>query len=272
MKLDFLSPAYFLCLGACILFVALIFLLFRKAPRGVRHGVVFFLMAVNIAQHLMKSLVWPHLAGTGFTLQNTAYNVCATLILISPAVYFSKGVMRDGMVYIGTAGPLLAIVVPFWFQGRSLFQWEVLRFYVCHVLLIATSILPALWGLHKLSYRRFAGIPLFFFGVLILIVFNIVVCYAAGLIDNSRPLFDVLYGNNPCWVMHPAPPAGFEWTQTVLEKLSPPMFLETADHPYLPLLWYAVPMYLGIALLALILGILVDFKRFKADVKAFFTV
>ncbi len=270
MILDFLSPAYFLCLFGCILLIALIFLIFFKTPRYVKHTVVLILMALNIAQHLMKSLVWPHLWNTGFTFQNTAYNVCATLILLSPVLYLCKGFMRDGLVYVGTAGPLLAIVVPFWFHGQPLLQWEVLRFYVCHVLLIATSILPALWGLHKLSYRRFAGIPLFFFAILLFIIFNTVVCYAAGLIDNSKDLFDVLYSNNPCWVMHPAPPAGFEWTQTVLEALSLPALLQTAEHPYIPLLWYALPMYFGIALLALLLGILIDFKRFKADVIKFF--
>lgn len=271
MTLDFLSLAYFLCLAASLGFIAIIFFAFRKASRAVKHGVIFALMAFNILQHLLKSQIWPHLWGAGFGLQNTAYNVCATLILFSPFVYLSKGVMRDGLVYVGTAGPLLAIVVPFWFQGQPLFQWEVLRFYVCHVLLIATSVLPALWGLHKLSYRRFAGIPLFFFGILIVIVFNTVVCYAAGMVDNSAPLYDVLYQNNPCWLMHPAPPAGFEWTQTVLETLSPPMFLPTAEHSYIPLLWYAMPMYLGIALLALLIGIAVDCKRFAADVKRFFT-
>ena len=272
MKFGYFTPAYFISLGVTVLFVTALYFAFFKCKKGVQKGVVLTLMLLNVAQHLLKSFVWPHLYGRGFAYENTAYNVCAALILLSPFVFlFGKGGMKDFMVLVGTGGPLLALVVPFWFEGKDWLSWEFLRFFVCHVLLVATSLLPALWGLHKLSYRNFWKIPLNFFGVLILIMFNIVVCVCLGLYGNgTEKLFDVLYAANPCWMMHPAPPAGFGWVQTVLEALSPPIFLGGNGRPYVPLLWYAVPMYLVLALAAFALTALIDRKRLAQDVKSLF--
>lgn len=273
MKLNFLSLPYFICLFLCAVIVAALFFAFRKCPRGVKIAAVLILMLLNIAQHLLKCFVWPHLYGTGFQYHNTAYNVCATLILLSPFVFLFGGqASKDAMLYLGTGGPLLAIVVPFWFEGQSVFSWEVLRFYVCHLLLIATSLLPALWRLHRPSYRSFAAVPLCFFFVLGLILINAIVCAACGLIGSeTEDLFTTLYALNPCWAMHPAPPAGFEWVQTALELFTPSVFLGNAERPYVPLLWYFIPMYLLMAVLSLLLGIALDFKRFRKDLGRLFS-
>ena len=236
MTLSFLSPAYFLCLAIVVLFLVGVFFLFRKSSQRTKKVVLLVLMLLNVGQHLLKCFVWPHLYGTGFGLSNTAYNVCATLILASPFVlFFGKGAIRDAMVYIGTAGPMLAMVVPYWFQGQPLFQWEVLRFYFCHVLLV--------------------------------IVLNHIICYALGLWGEGTDLFAGLYELNPCWLMHPAPPAGFEWAQAALEALTPSVFLGNGTRPYTPLLWYFIPMYLLLSLVAFVLGILFDRKHFTADCK-----
>ena len=272
LKLNFLSLPYFVCLLLSAGFVVGIYFLFRKRSARTKKAVLLVLMLLNIEQHLLKSFVWPHLYGQGFTYQNTCYNVCASLILLSPFIFFfGKGALRDALVYVGTAGTLLAVVVPFWFSGQDVFSWEVLRFYVCHVLLITTSILPALWGLTELSYRRFAFVPLFFFGLLILILMNAVICVSLGLVGKGTgSLFETLYSLNPCWVMHPAPPKGFEWVTPVLEAFTPPVFLGAGTRPYTPLLWYAIPMYLLLALLSLLIGILVDHRRFAADLRKLF--
>lgn len=268
MQLTFLSPAYFLCLLLSAGSVTGAYFLFRKSSPVTKRGVLLILMLLNVGQHLGKCFVWPHLYGTGFGVSDTAYNVCATLILASPLVLlFGRGALRDAMVYIGTCGPMLAIVVPYWFHGQSLFQWEVLRFYVCHVLLIATSLLPALWGVYRLSYKRFAVIPFYFFLVLIVILMNYIVCYALGL-WKTDDLFEGLSAVNPCWVMHPAPPDGFEWTQRALEALTFPIFLGNGERPYAPLLWYFIPMYLLLAAIALVFGAIADRKRFMADLRA----
>ncbi len=272
MKLNFLSPAYFICIGAELLFIAGCFFLLRKRRPAIQKLALLILMLLNIGQHLAKSIVWPHLWGTGFSLINTAYNVCAFLILLSPFALLSKSQgLKDFMTYVGTCGPLLAITVPYWFTGQDLLQWEVARFYVCHDLLIATSVLPALLGLHRPSYKSFWKIPLLFFLMLILILFNDAVCVVLGLAGSgTQDLFQTLDSLNPCMVMHPSFPEGFGWAQKALELFTPAVFLGKNGRPYTPLLWYAIPLYLLMAALGLILGVLFDFKRLRSDVKKIF--
>lgn len=268
MKLTFLSLPYFLCLFLSAAFVCLLYFPMRKKLPVVKKLYVLTLMLANIAQHLCKGIVWPHLYDTGFGLINTAYNVCAFLILVSPLVLFTRSqTLKDFVAVLGTAGPLLAVAVPYWFNGQDLFQWEVLRFYVCHVLLIATSLLPLLFGLHKLSYKSFYKVPFCFLVMICLILANDGVCYGAGLV-GGEDLFSALYALNPCWSMHPAVPAGFEWVQTALEALSPFVFYRADGVLYLPVLWYAVPMYFVIALVYFFAGLLFDFPRLRADLRA----
>ncbi len=269
MKLDFLSPAYFICLLLAAAFIVAMYFLLRKAPMKIKKMTLLLLMLVNIFQHLGKGMVWPHLFGTGFGHINTAYNVCAFLILLSPFALFSKNsALKDFMTYVGTIGPSLAIIVPYWFQGQNVFTWEAARFYFCHNLLIATSILPALLGMSKPNYKNFWKISLLFFLMLILIVFNDIVCVSLGWLGNgTETLFEALYSANPCMVMHPALPNGFGFVLDLIRAFTPAAFWGSAEKPFVPLLWYAIPVFLAIALLAFLFGILFDGKRFREDVK-----
>lgn len=270
MTLSPFSPAYFLCLGVAAALVVGTYFLFRNAAYSIKWCFLMILMLINLGQHIGKSLVWPHLYGTGFGTENTAYNVCALIIYASPFILlFGRGAIRDAVVYIGTAGPLLSMIVPYWFQGQPLLQWEVLRFYTCHVLLIMTSLLPALWGVYRLSWRNFFRIPIFFFLMMAIILINYIILYARGMWGQGLSLFDALLAANPCWVMRPNPPEGYLWAQKAFEALSPKAFLGNAEgRPYLPLLWYAIPVYIGISFSAFLVGIAADRKRFVSDLRA----
>ena len=274
MKLDFLSVAYFLCLFLAVGFVVLMYFLLRKQSPKMQRMVLLLLMMVNIFQHLAKTFVWPHYWGridSPFAFENTAYNVCAFLILISPFVLYCKSsAVKDFLLYVGTAGPLLAITVPYWFQGQNLFQWEVARFYVCHNLLIATSVLPGLLKLTKPDYKNFWKIPLLFFLSLILITFNNVICVVTGLLPGGvENLYETLANYaNPCMVMQPNLPAGFEWVLDLIKIFTPSVFLGDGTRPYTPLLWYAIPLFLLIAILAFLLSVALDAKRFSADIRS----
>lgn len=267
LKIYFGSFAYFMYLFIVAAFIALYGLIFRKRSKRAKTIALYVLIAINLFQHFFKWIVWPHNYGDGFNYTNTAYNVCAFLIIISPVVWASKSaVWKDFLFYFGTCGASLAMVVPHWFEDQSAFQWEVYRFYFCHALLVATSVLPVLWKLHAVSYKNSWKVGFVFFLALILIVFNDVVCIVLGLCGGgTENMFETLYRNNPCWVMHPDPPAGFEWATNALEALSPNIFLGNGEKPYTPLLWYAIPMYLLITVLATALGCLIDRKALKED-------
>lgn len=246
---------------------ALYFPLRRRSP-SVKKLAVLILMAVNILQHVLKQFVWPHYWGNSYPdLINGAYNMCSVLIIISPFVLLSKSrALKQFITYVGTAAGLATFIVPYWYIGQTFFQWDVLRYYFCHGLLILTSLLPAVWGLYKFCWRDFYKFPFIFFALLILIIFNDFLFYSFGIIGEGEDFFTVLYNNNPCWMMHPN--EGFGFLIPVIDAFTPDIFFTGANGGYVPVLWYAIPMFLLICVLGIILGILFDFIGFSRDMSS----
>lgn len=273
MIINYGSLAYFIPFVVTGGLASGVYFLFRRRTEFVKKFVVFILMAVNILQHVLKQFVWPHYFGNAYPdLINTAYNMCATLIIISPFVLISKSrAFRQFLTYLGTAAGVVTMIVPYWYIGQTMWQWDVLRYYFCHGLLVLTSLLPALWGVYKFNWRDFYKFPFIFFLLLILIAFNDLVFWCLGVVGDYSDgnFFDVLYEANPCWMMHPNDT--FSFILPVIDFFTPDVFFGDADtgRPYTPILWYAIPMTLLFWVLGIILGALIDHKGFAADMKAF---
>ena len=246
-----------------------LYFLFRNRPKKEQYAVLLAMMGLNILQHLFKAQLYPHMYGTGFTLENTAYNVCAFLILVQPFFLFSKNEIWKNLVfYVGSVGPLLALLAPTWFLGKTIWQWEFLRFFLCHALLFLTSILPIAWGITRISHRHCWKIGLAFLFMLLIVLINDMACIFIGWYRDAKNLYEELLGLNPLWLMHP--PEGFEPIVKIFTALTPSLFLPSASNPYYtPILWYAIPFWLLVTLLGFIVGALSDTENFKRDAKAF---
>lgn len=270
MIINYGSPAYFIPFIITGGVVAGLYFALRRRTEFIKKLVLFIMMAVNILQHVLKQFIWPHYFGNSYPdLINGAYNVCATLIFMSPFVLLSNSrSFRQFMAYVGTGAGLLTMLVPHWYIGQTMWQWDVLRYYFCHGLLLATSVLPALWGIYKFNWRDFYKFPLIFFAVLIFIAFNDLVFYSLGIVGEGMNFFDVLYEANPCWMMHPD--EGFAFLIPVIDFFTPDVFFpDGAGRPYTPILWYAIPLFLAFCVIGIVLGALLDRHTFIADMRAF---
>lgn len=268
------SFAYFIYIFLALGFCALMYFLFRKKSDFAKRALVLSLSSINLLQHLFKSLIYPQYRGDGFSYLGSAYNMCAFLIIISPFVMLSgSSLMRDFITFIGTVAGAIAIIVPFWFIGQSAFQWEAYRFYICHTLLFSSSLLPSILGLHKLKFKNFAKIGFVFLLALAVILVNDIVFISLGLYPGRdiNNLFGSLSDLNPCWCMHP--PAIFRWLSDIICALSPKIFLSSGQKPYTPILWYALPMYVFITVIAFIISAICDkdgFSEFLSKSKSIF--
>ena len=84
MTINYFSLAHVMyILIECAIPVGLYFVLRNKAQKT-KKLVVLGIMLLNVFQHLFKSLLYPQYEGFGFNALNTAYNMCALLILLSP--------------------------------------------------------------------------------------------------------------------------------------------------------------------------------------------
>lgn len=239
-----------------------LYFLFRKKSEKIKLCFLYALACVNIFQHLFKFWLWPHMWGTGFAHSNTAYNVCAITILMTPFFLKKKsGAWRETVCYVGTIGCSLSLIIPYWFVGKSLGEfynlWEFLRFLFCHSVLFMTSLLPALWGMVHFHLKNFWKIGLCLFVMLLGILVNDVLCICTGLVEGGpENMYEILYDLNPLWMMHP--PADFGIYVRIVTLLTPRIFLGERTGVYTPILWYYITLYVVIDVLAVLLGYLAE--------------
>ena len=63
------------------------------------------------------------------------------------------------------------------------------------------------------------------------------------------------------------PKESFSWLVDIIKYLSPSVFMgNNASGQYAPILWYAIPLYIGISIISFVVFILVDRKHFKEDI------
>ncbi len=252
MLIDYGSPAHIVSLLLAFGFVFIFYLLTKKATVSKQNSVVFLLAMLNLLQHFFKPFVWRHLYGTGFTHIETAYNVCAFLIIATPFfLCLNYAPLRQFLSPVGTAAGILPLLIPQWFIGHTVFEWEFIRGFVCHTLLLTTSLLPVL--LRHVRFRNmnvlFTGIA--FFGMLGVVFADNLVCILVGAVPGAEAngVWESMLRLNPLWMMRP--PQNFTSLSSILEFFSFGVRLKHLE--YVPVLWYFVPLFSVITLAAALL-------------------
>lgn len=265
------SPVYILSLALPCLILYFCWRVLRKKSKKTQKFAILFFTGINIFQHFFKSLLYPPLFGEGFTLTSTAYNVCACMILLTPfAVCAKSRGLKTFCMCVGACSGLFALIYPVWFLGMNVHElgWEYARFFICHSLLFLTCGLHLALGLHKVSYTDFWKIGLYFLLILCVILLNNTFCIVAGLFPgwSAENLYDALKSSNTFSMMGPR--EGYDGITSLITALSPSFFLtNNPAHTYVPILWYAVPLYLVISVASLgVLGF-VDRKSLQRDIK-----
>lgn len=273
MQIYYGSPAHIIYITVAVVVCALIFLLLRGKSQKIQKNVILVIMLLNVFQHLFKSFIYPQYDGLGFTALSTAYNMCAAIILISPIVFVLKfNLLRDFVFYVGSVAGIIAIVLPYWSIGADAFDLEFVRSFICHTMLFSTSILPLLLGLHRPSYKCFYKLAICFIGTLGIIMLNDVLCILIGIYPGveGMSLGEALRAANPVWSF--GPPESFSWISDVAKIFLPDSWVgENPAGRYVPVVWYLVPMYLGITAVSFPICVLCDFKNFRSDVSKLFT-
>ncbi len=267
------SPFYLAMIALLLLGLFAIWHFLKKLSAEKQKLFIFIIMLVNTLQHLFKWAIYPIYWNQGFTVLSlsTAYNMCALLILLMPFALFSKSItFRDFMFIAGAFAGLVTNLVPFWHIGKRVSElgWEYVRFYFCHALLFYSGMLPLLLGFHKISYRRSYKIGFGFLISISIILLNDIIAIALGLFDY--PISD-LYGSlckiNPCMAMKPS--AEFPILDKIAKVLSPDVFTgKNRTGVYVPILWYAIPAYLGFTILSFTVLAVFDRKNFINDMRA----
>ena len=248
MTVEYGSLSYIVSLLIPILLFAVFVRILRRFSKKAAGRVIFSIMILNVAQHLLKTILYSHLGLSGFTAYSTAYNMCALLILLSPIAYFVKFRPLCDFVYlVGSFAGLIAIAIPYWSIGKPPTDPDFLRSLFCHTLLFLSSSLSLALGLHRPTKRTYLFMGVYVLAALGLIVLNNMVCLYLGLypgIDtDTTSLFDALYVTNSVWMF--GPPESFSWLVKALKVIFPDRLVVLQSGRCIPVLWYALPMYLA---------------------------
>lgn len=246
------SPFYILSLLILLGLGVGLWLILRRRSERVCRSVILALMLLNLFQHFFKAWIYPQHFGEGFTSVSTAYNMCATLIILSPlALLFKNRFLKNFVFFVGSVAGISAIAFPQWFIGWEVSQlgWKYFRFYLCHALLFLSSALPLALGLHRPRVREFWHTGTAFLLALCVIVINDFLCMALGIYPGAsvENFYQSMLEINPCGIM--GPPTGLPWLASVVGVFSPSVFI--GNNPsgiYIPILWYAIPLFLGMSI------------------------
>jgi len=247
-----------------LIILAALYLVFRNKSIKTKKLVVFIIAALNTLQHLLKPYIYPQYFGEGFGGRSTAYNMCALLILISPIVLtVGSELWQNFLFYVGSIAGYSSILVTYWLASPI---EEQIRFVICHGLLFLSSFLPLLFGIYRINYRNFWRLPFVFYGCLMILILSNMINFTLGIVGDTgdMTLEEFLVRENPCWAM--CPPENYSFVLDLVKPFTPNAFL-FAEGGAVPILWYAIPLFILISIGGLLFGMMLDVKRFREDIK-----
>ena len=242
-----------------------LYLLFRKSSMNVKKAVVLIVALLNTLQHVLKMYIYPQYAGDTFLARGTAYNMCAFLILASPLVLLiGSQLWQNFFFYIGSIAGFASICVTYWLKEP---MEEQLRFVICHGMLFVSSFLPWLFGIYKINYRKCWRLPFVFYMILSILIVNDTIVYILAFTGQTwqSDLLTYLIAQNPCWAM--VPPVNYPFVEALVAPFTPSIFLSSKGGVTTPILWFAIPLFILITVVGFLLGVILDNKNFKKDMK-----
>ena len=175
---------FFFIVFAIGLTIGLYFLLRNKSLKT-KKILIGGLLIFNLFLHFIKVLFPPYSLDSSFAMENLWFiNICAVSVLVFPFLFFSKSdTAKDWMFYIGVISGFLALIYPTEALDKSIFTFDLWRFYFCHIIIIVAPLLMIILKVHKLNYHNIWKMPFCMMAVLLFIICNQVLQSELGIID-----------------------------------------------------------------------------------------
>jgi len=250
------------------LFFGLYFLL-RHRNRRTAEIVLFSLLMLSFVLHFLKLTFDFYQAWMPRAIRTiTPENICAVSVLVFPWFFLSKSKLcKDYMFYIGILSGVGATAFPIDAIGHHVFELEVMRFYISHILLWVVPLLMVILKLHTLDYKRIYKIPFIFYLILCVILANEVILIGAGFVS-----IDFLFSNeirNATLIFGPL--AEVEFVGRMFLALTPEVFLTVPIGPYSgtpfywPIIWMVIPSFIYFCIVGPLMALPFEYKNMKAD-------
>ena len=180
------------------------------------------------------------------------------------------------MFYIGVLSGLLATIMPFDAYNYKPWEFEAIRFFVAHAILMTAPMLMVLCGHHRLDWRRTWKAPLVLACVMFVIFINDIMLVATGIVPDAT-VEEVIHGQVRNGAMVYGPAEELESFKHIFLVFTPDIFLTVPFGPdkgapfYWPVLWVLVPGFIYITTICFFISLIFDFRRFKNDMRTIFS-
>jgi hypothetical protein len=248
MVVELWNKYHLITLGVFVFILALIGLIIRKKDQRIQSRVLLVIAFLNLALHFLKLLIPEYREAMPVSFRKVTFeNICATTTIMMPFIMLSKNkVMKDYLFYIGLLGGLAALIYPTEAFDRELLELDVLRFYICHMMLFIVPFYMVVFGIHELSLKRVALFPLTFIVVECLILANEVILMEAGFVDFRGDNFLQYNYRNSNFIFGPTDEFK-ELSDKIIDPLVPTCFKTVGAgnyqgvEKYIPVAWLVVP-------------------------------
>lgn len=256
--------------------VGLYFALRNKSTK-VQKGVLFGLLAFGLLLHFLKVYIPPYSVDEARMLRDSWFvNICGANIALFPFFFWSKNdKVKDYMFYIGVLSGLIALFYPqepIAKVNQLAEQWDIVRFYYHHWMVMAVPLLMVLFGHHKLSYKRILSAPTGLLLLMLFIMLNQIFQSELGFIPlRDRGNFFGIDYKNTSYIWGP----GTNDAIGNFFAIFTPDFFKTVpvgefagQEKYWPWFWMIVPVYVLVTPLSFGLCMIFDSKALGADLKS----
>lgn len=252
---------YFVYQCFALAYVLALVLILQNRSRKVAHAVLLTILLLNFALHFLKLAFEPYASGMpGSSVHSTAENICAVSTIFFPFIFLIKkqNVLHDFAYFIGLCGGLGALAYPTEAIGDPPFAFDTIRFYFCHINLMAVPLASAIIGLYRPRLAAFWTIPLAFIGWQTIICLNEFFVTGVGLVNaDFSDLLNAGFRNHSfTFGVRP----DFAWSKEIFDPLTPWFFKTDAFNInggapfYFPVLWMTVPAFVFLIPLYVILS------------------
>ena len=246
--------------------IGLYFILKNKSKKTI-YIVLASLLFFNLLLHFFKAFIPPYSLSTDRLVRDIWFiNICAVSTLIFPFIFISKAqALKDFMFYLGVISGALAILYPTEAIGNIYF-FDLLRFYICHTIIIGVPLLMVLLKVHQLNYHRIWKMPFCMLMVLLIVICNQVLQSELGFIPlRGDDISNIPYTNTSLiWGPTDAVSVVFTWLTPNFMKYVP--YGEYAGTPkYWPFFYLVPGAFVYFLILPLLLCLPWEFKHIKND-------
>lgn len=241
--LTYWSIGHILSFVTPIIFLLLLYLILRLQSPKAQKGIILFIMILNVIQHVFKAYVYYPVYHGKFDIGMSFFcNLCGAQILLSPFIFLGKSKwLKDSLFVTGIISPIVSLGFITVTYGVSIFDLVFIRYFVAHTLLLATSALPVLLGLHTLTVKNCWKIGIFFIFLEVLVFVDEMWIVAYKNNWDWAYSYQFNYNQNKLFIYHSANSSVFN--HTFLEGFQMKYIIDDGTCTYIPILYSAPFIY-----------------------------